>query len=315
MSGSTLLHPMKVVALRTGLSPHVIRVWERRYRAVTPGRTGTHRRLYSEPEIERLKLLQLATEAGHSIGTIAHLDMEALRNLVGSGRMDDGPPLKKLRDERQMVGRAFVERCLENTANLDRAGLETALQDGSLALGQQGVLLHVVAPLAEAVGALWQNGTIGVAHEHFASAVLRTFLGNMGRPFAPRESGPHLITATPPGQLHELGALLVAAMAAKLGWQSTYLGACLSASEIASAALQKPARAVALSIVYPADDPQLESELRQLRSLLPANVALLVGGRAAAGYQRVLNEIGATCSAGALTDFMDVLNALQPIAS
>lgn len=306
---------MKVVALRTGLSPHVIRVWERRYRAVTPGRTGTRRRLYSEPEIERLKLLHLATGAGHSIGTIAHLDIEELRNLIGSGRTDDGPSLKKLRDNRQVIGRDFVERCLERIASLDRAGLETALQDGSLALGQQGTLLHVVAPLAEAMGALWQDGTIGVAHEHFASAVMRTFLGNMGRPFAPRESAPHLIVATPPGQLHELGALLVAAVAAVLGWQTTYLGACLSAPEIASAVRQKPARAVALSVVYPADDPQLGPELRQLRSLLPAHVALLVGGRAATGYQPVLDEIGAIRSDGPLTDFMDRLIELQSVVS
>ena len=68
-----MLHPIKVVAKKTGLSPHLIRVWERRYGAVTPERSDTQRRMYSEREIERLKVLQMLTEAGHSIGNIATL--------------------------------------------------------------------------------------------------------------------------------------------------------------------------------------------------------------------------------------------------
>ena len=54
---SDLRHPMKIVTQRTGLSAHVVRVWERRYGAVTPDRTGSNRRLYSEEEIDRLKAL------------------------------------------------------------------------------------------------------------------------------------------------------------------------------------------------------------------------------------------------------------------
>ena len=39
---------IKVVARRTGLSAHVIRIWEKRYGAVEPERTVTNRRLYSD---------------------------------------------------------------------------------------------------------------------------------------------------------------------------------------------------------------------------------------------------------------------------
>ncbi len=65
------LHPIQVAAARTGLSPHVIRVWERRYGAVKPERGDSKRRLYSDEEIERLTLLRNATQAGHPISTIA----------------------------------------------------------------------------------------------------------------------------------------------------------------------------------------------------------------------------------------------------
>jgi len=307
-----MLHPIKVVALKTGLSPHLIRVWERRYGAVTPGRTDTQRRLYSEEEIERLKLLQRLTEAGHSIGSIANLELGELRGLLDSGDTDKGETLVgRRRGERQLTGRVFAERCLAAVTSLDQHAMETALQEASIALGQQGLLLHVVAPLAEEVGALWQDGTIGVAHEHFASAILRTLLGNLSRPFAPSETAPHIIVATPPGQLHELGALIVSAAASALGWQATYLGACLGAVEIASALKQKPARALALSVVYPADDPALATELRQIRALIPSDVALLVGGRAAAAHRPLLAELGAIYCGGPLIEFMDRLQELR----
>ncbi len=180
-----------------------------------------------------------------------------------------------------------------------------------MTLGQQGLLVHVIAPLTDQIGALWQDGTITVAHEHFVSAVLRTFLGNMSRPFAPSESAPHIVIATPPGQIHELGALIASAAASALGWQTTYLGACLGAVEIASVLRQKPARAVALSVVYPADDPTVATELRRLRAILPEGVALLVGGRAAGAFRPLLDELGAIYCGGPLTEFMDRLQELR----
>jgi methylmalonyl-CoA mutase cobalamin-binding subunit len=87
--------------------------------------------------------------------------------------------------------------------------------------------------------------------------------------------------------------LMVAAAAAAEGWRPTYLGPDLPAEEIAAAVQEKGARAVALSIVYPPDDPLLPDELRRLRWLLPPGVELIVGGRAACAYAPALAEIGA----------------------
>lgn len=312
MNESILLHPIKVVAIKTGLSPHLIRVWERRYGAVTPGRTSSRRRMYSEREIERLKLLQALTKSGHSIGNIATLDMEELRSLHTRGEATAHSSLvESHRGGKRAAGGSFVSRCLDAVVRLDQPAFEAALQDGVVSLGQQGVLVHVIAPLAEAVGNLWMEGTIGVAHEHFASAILRTFLGNMSRPYAPSETAPHLITATPTGQLHELGAMLIAAAATSLGWQATYLGASIGPAEIASALRQTRAKAVGISIVYPADDPGVAAELRRLKQLMPVDVTLLVGGRAAASQRAVIDEVGAVYCGGPLTDFMNTLQDLR----
>ena len=52
------LHPIKLAAHLTGLSPHVIRIWEQRYQAVAPHRTAANHRLYSRADIDRLGLLR-----------------------------------------------------------------------------------------------------------------------------------------------------------------------------------------------------------------------------------------------------------------
>jgi methylmalonyl-CoA mutase cobalamin-binding subunit len=107
------------------------------------------------------------------------------------------------------------------------------------------------------------------------------------------DSAPVLLVTTPDGQLHELGALMVTLTAATRGWRPIYLGSSTPVDEIAFAALSKSARAVALSICYPNDDPRLALTLNKLRRQLPDTIDILVGGAATCGYQKVLKEIGA----------------------
>jgi len=68
------------VAKLTGMPVPTIRMWERRYGVVTPARSAANGRLYSRSDIERLTLLKAATDAGHAIGTIAHLDAAQLQD-------------------------------------------------------------------------------------------------------------------------------------------------------------------------------------------------------------------------------------------
>ena len=63
----------------TGLSQHVLRVWERRYSAVEPIRSETDRRLYRQQDIDRLTLLKALVDRGQAIGSIAELDNEELQ--------------------------------------------------------------------------------------------------------------------------------------------------------------------------------------------------------------------------------------------
>ncbi|HXG46249.1 MAG TPA: MerR family transcriptional regulator [Methylomirabilota bacterium] len=299
---------IKVVARRTGLSAHVIRIWEKRYGAVEPARTGTNRRLYSDEQIERLSLLRHLTQHGHSIGHVANLPTDTLRELAKESCGADSQTARALNTVPGAP--TFFDQCVAAVKSLDARALDETLKRAATELGAQGLLQRVIAPLAQTIGDLWRDGAITAAHEHFATAIIRTVLGHAAKPFAGVDQAPVLIVATPTGQLHELGALLASAAAANLGWHVTYLGASLPAAEIAGAARQNQARAVALSLVYPEDDPRLEGELTRLRELLPSDVTLLVGGRAMAAYRTVLNRLKAT-QVGDLKEFCNELDALR----
>jgi len=77
-------HSIQLAARLTGLSTHVIRIWEQRYHAVEPRRTAANHRLYSQDDIERLGLLRDVTHAGHNISQVARLSNDELRALAAN---------------------------------------------------------------------------------------------------------------------------------------------------------------------------------------------------------------------------------------
>lgn len=288
-------HAIKVVVNRTGLSPHVIRMWEKRYAAVTPQRTPTNRRLYSDADIKRLSLLRQSTLAGHSIGNIANLPTDRLLELVAEDQALASPSPDVARvsvDTSRMA--SHVDGCIAAVERLDAVDLETTLMRARVALSQPAFIEQVIAPLMSAIGERWRDGSLRIMHEHLATAVVRSILGSFQEAaFDTSGSAPAIVVTTPAGQLHEIGALMAAATAASEGWAVTYLGANLPAEDIAAAAQHRHAKVVALSLVHPADDPRTEHELAKLSRYLDPSISLMVGGRAAAAYREALTAIGA----------------------
>jgi DNA-binding transcriptional MerR regulator/methylmalonyl-CoA mutase cobalamin-binding subunit len=301
-------HSIKTAARLTGLSQHLIRIWEKRYRAVEPARTATNRRLYSDADIERLNLLREATRSGHNIGNVARLPLARLKSLVA--KAESIHPGKKGDRGGLSPAQSFHDECITAIKAFDSRRLESIWERAIVALGHQGMLRRVIAPLAHTIGELWRSGVISAAHEHFLTASLKVFLGHVAGRFPISGRAPRIVIATPAGQLHELGAVIVEDSAAQLGWYPVYLGPNLPAAEIAGAVVENQASAVALSIVYPKDDPDLPQELLNLRRFLPAQIPIFVGGRAAKGYSKTLARIGATVT-DEIDEFLNRLDALR----
>jgi methylmalonyl-CoA mutase cobalamin-binding subunit len=284
-------HPIGVAAERTGLSPDVIRAWERRYGAVVPARDESGQRRYSDAEVERLRLLRRATDAGRSISDVAGLERDSLAELV---RGDEAG--------RRAAGRSAPEGSpvpdLEALAlSLDGEGLEAGLRRALLARGFVGFAEQVAAPLLRRLGDGWHAGEVTVAQEHLATATVRRVLETTRDMGGGAENGsrPVAVVATLDGERHEVGALMVATTATLAGWRVAYLGADLPIPEVVSAAESTGASAVLISGTYGVAGEELVSGLRRLRSALPAAVEVYAGGAAARRSRGDLEPVGVHC--------------------
>ena len=285
-------YPIKVVSQMTGLSVFVIRAWEKRYNVVTPERTETNRRLYSEDDIEKLKLLNNAINLGHNIGGIANLSVSELRSILEHKHVTSSST-SELSKENFSDTESILRSSMEAVKTYDGKKLSTILLKASSKMSQPQLIENLIIPLVYEIGDLWHEGDIRVANEHLASAVIRSFLANLIEQHIPSENAPLIISATPRGQDHELGALIAGVTAASVGYKVIYLGPNLPVEEIAAVTDNLDAKVVALSLVYPNDDPQLKLDLVNLKKMLPEKISLIVGGRAAGGYMDILDEIGA----------------------
>jgi methanogenic corrinoid protein MtbC1 len=198
---------------------------------------------------------------------------------------------------------------LRATHRLDAAQLQSILERAAVTLGVPEFLDGVVATVLEDIGRGWRERSVSIAQEHLATAVFRRVLGWLLRVYEVDGAAPRLVVATPPGQVHELGALMVAVSAAAEGWAVTYLGPDLPVADLLGAAAQTGARAVAVSVVYVPDDRDVAAALRDIRAGLPARLPLLLGGAGASGV-RLEPEVAGVVVLDSLADFRALLRRL-----
>ena len=288
------LFNIKYVSEQTGLSAHVIRIWERRYSAITPDRSNSNRRLYSQNDIEKLKLLKSATSSGQSIGQIASLPINKLQEISTSSIVEEDlftPEENPLKDNE--LSEKYIADCLIAIDEFDSYRLEKNLRRASVDLGSFKMLTNLISPLMDVVGEKWRIGEMNPSNEHFASEIVKNYLKNIVLSSSVVPSAPVLVVTTPKGQIHDVGATIVATAAVTEGWKVIYLGANLDYSEITSTIEKNNADALALSIVHPNDDIYLADELINLRKNLGDNFMIIIGGRASGGYKKAIEQIKA----------------------
>ena len=260
-------YPLGAVVRLTGLSPHVLRAWERRYGAVRPLRSDGGTRRYRESDIARLKLLREAVDAGHPIGQVARLSN---KELARRGARTEGLPGLTL------------EPFLDALKRFDGPEAERLLALQLAALGPEQFAKLVALPLLGQIGDLWHRGRLCVGSEHLASAILRSLLGVALRPSRMFVHTPPILFATPSGERHELGLLAAAVVTAGAGGNALFLGPDLPIQEVVVAARSVEAAAAAVSVtVLPPREAQ--KALRNLRRELPGEVLLWVGGAGSEG--------------------------------
>jgi MerR family transcriptional regulator, light-induced transcriptional regulator len=286
------------LARLTGVTTHAIRIWERRYNALSPTRTAGGARLYTDADVQRLRLVKQLLERGYTISAVANLDVAELARLSPL----EPAPTQAPSVENDGRARAVIDELLTAIAELDLERAGRTLLQAANAFSPHDLVLQVVAPTLNEVGQRWASGEICTASEHAASAMLRTQLGAL-LAAQPVNGRAPVVCTTPAGEMHELGALLAAVLIAMHGRRAVYLGANLPAEQIAEAARLSKAGGVALSLVgLGAEAARIE--LLALCKVLPTGVQVLVGGRRVAELPGLPERVQVLSSLGELEDWL-----------
>lgn len=260
------------VSRLTGLSADVVRVWERRYGAISPQRSDGGSRLYSDADIARLRRLRQAVEMGHAIGQVARLPESELESLsathevlTASGQPEVDPyTLTRIR---------FIEAI----NRFDVVTADEEIRRAATLYPPRIIVRKIVSPILTEIGERWADREFGIAQEHVATNLLRNLLSSLFRLYPPDEKAEPIVFATTSGERHEFGILISALIAATRGWRVVYLGTDLPAAEIVRTARQVRARILALSVVNPLN-PQTGDELSVIETTLPPTTQVWIGG-------------------------------------
>jgi MerR family transcriptional regulator, light-induced transcriptional regulator len=264
-SAKEMTYPLRSAARLTGLSPELLRAWERRYGVVEPLRTPGGTRRYRASDLERLRLLKAAIEVGHRIGSLAGLSNAELEQL---GSVRESAPSNRL------------EEILGSLDALDGAEAQRLLALQLSALGAVRFAREVAMPLVREIGERWIGQRMRIDSEHLATAVLRSMLGSALQPGAAALRGARIVFATLAGERHELGLLMAALSAMGAGANPVYLGPEVPVEDLLHAVERSRSAALALSVVA-ASASEVAASLAALRAGLPADVHLWVGGAGA----------------------------------
>ncbi len=255
---------------RSGVSPELLRAWERRYELLRPTRSAGGLRLYSQDDLQRVQTMQRHLAAGLAAAEAASL---AKRLMPTAARADA--------DERAELAGAFaVFDEPRAQASLDRLVASRTLD---------ALLVEVILPYLHELGDAWQRGEASIAQEHFASNVIRGRLLGLSRGWG-LGGGPLAVLACLPGEQHELGLLSFGLALNARGWRIAYLGPDTPLETVAETSTLRPDLTVLTSV----DPERLRALAPRLRALSRVRRLALAG----AGTTGVTGLLAALTLAG-----------------
>jgi len=272
---------------RTGVSPELLRAWERRYGLLHPVRSDGGLRLYQARDLERVLRMQQHLTEGLAAAEAAVLVAE---NESGSEGLAFDPV--RVRSDLGSALEGFDESAAQ--AILDSVISSTTLD---------AMLSEVVLPYLHELGLGWERGEVSVAQEHFATSVLRGRLLGLARGWG-RGYGPRALLACLPGEQHDLGLIAFGLALRSRNFRIAYLGGDLPIESVAGAADVVEPTAVVLSAVKPGPFRTFHAELKDLAS----RHRTFIGG--AGADEAEAKEIGATLLSGGPVEEADRLAEL-----
>lgn len=275
---------------RLGVSPQVLRAWERRYGLLAPERSEGGYRLYGVEDERRARALLRYQQEGCSTAEAARLARAA--------PAADGAAVAVWTEE---LGRVR-ERLLATLIRADEAGAQASLDELFAIADLERALADGVLPVLRDIGERWAADDISVAAEHYATNVIQSRLLALARGWD-QGAGPQAVLACLPEEQHALGLIAFGLVLRRRGWRVVYLG---PNTPLDSVAQWLDEAAPAATVIASVSAERFERAAGPLRALA-ARARLLLGGAGAS--PALAGRVGAMACQPDLVASADALTA------
>ncbi len=253
------------LASYTGVKVVTIRAWENRYGALQPERSDGNTRYYSGDQLKRLLNIVSLVERKHKVSQVCSMSDVDLKKLVA---IEEAP-------SQDCPENFFITQLIAAGISFNEQHFSTIFSHCLLRYGVRDAYLKVIYPLISRIGMLWRSDSVGVAHEHFISHLLRQKLlaATDLLPFGDKGGTPWILYL-PENEFHELGLLTAHYLIRQSGRPSVYLGANIPLAALQGAAdTMGPGKLLSFQVMNPGG----YDYYRKLSMSLP-NMKIFVAG-------------------------------------
>lgn len=236
------VYNIKAVARLVGLLPVTLRAWERRYGLPSPRRGEQGYRLYSEHDLQTLRWLKMRVDSGISIGRAA----ENLQDLRAAGTDPaSNQPIAAISTQSSIE--TIQDRLYEALTHFDERASSEIIRQAFALYSVDLVLTDLIQPTLVEIGDAWHKGLIPIATEHYATQFCMQHLMGMINSSAPPSRPGTIIAACAPGEMHQIGLLILVAMLRWRGWDVKYLGPDMKLEQLDAALIPLHPRLILFS--------------------------------------------------------------------
>lgn len=253
----------------SGIKAHTIRIWEKRYGLISPERTDTNIRTYSDEELKKLLNVSILNNHGIKISKIAKLAPE-----------DVNLELNRI-VETDSKYETHIDSLVVAMVDLDRRKFEKILADCNLKMGFEDTCIRILYPFLQKVGVMWQTDSINPAQEHFISNLIRQKLFvAIDELYDPDLDGkPKVVMALPEGEMHELGLLFYRYLMERRGYNTIYLGQSVPFQDLVQTTQAHRASYLVTAFVACVPTDKISSYVHNLSKKLPNTHIIATGGQ------------------------------------
>lgn len=259
-------YSIKELEQLSGIKAHTIRIWEKRHKIISPQRTTTNIRFYSDEDLKKIINVSLLNTHGFKISKIAGMSDQEISTKILD--MSEAKPEADL----------YMDRLVVAMVDLEEESFEKILSEIIKKIGFERSITEVVYPFMEKIGVLWQTGTITPAHEHFISNLIRQkLITSIASLSIPSGKSKKAILFLPEGELHEIGLLFFHYLARAKGFKTFYLGQSVPHEDLKSVYRIHQPEVLITSLISTPSIAHFEKYIQTLSKDFP-NATILASG-------------------------------------